>query len=188
MLLNSAGPFSDPEDERDTTREVSVATRIKQGWGRLIKNVILHPIPSYLVFQYTRRRSTIRKTLEKVYLDSSAVTDQLVEDIYRPSCDPGAAKVFASVFKAKRGEPVNILLKKLSCPLLMIWGEGDPWMNTRERGAKFREYYADLTEHYVQAGHCPHDEIPQQVNELMKTWILNVVLPASSGPMTVATP
>ena len=185
MLLNSAGPFSDPNDKTEPNQASSLAARMKQGWGNLIKNVILHPIPSYLVFQYTRRRSTIRKTLEKVYLDSSAVTDQLVEDIYRPSCDPGAAKVFASVFKAKRGEPVNALLQKLRCPLLMIWGEGDPWMNTRERGAKFREYYPSLIEHYVQAGHCPHDEIPHQINMLMKDWILNVVL-APSSDFTVA--
>lgn len=179
VLLNSAGPFSNPDDEAASNQELSVATRIKQSLGKRIKNIILHPIPSFLVFQYTRRRSTIRKTLEKVYLDSSAVTDQLVEDIYRPSCDPGAAKVFASVFKAKRGEPVNALLQKLSCPLLMIWGEGDPWMDTRERGAKFREYYPSLTEHYVQAGHCPHDEIPQQVNTLIKDWIFNGVLVSS---------
>lgn len=174
ILLNSAGPFSDPQAEAADNHHPRLTTRLKQRWGQVIKSVILHPIPSYLIFQYTRRRSTIRKTLEKVYLDSSAVTDQLVDDIYRPSCDPGAAKVFASVFKAKRGEPVNVLLQRLRCPLMLIWGEGDPWMNTRERGANFREYYADLTDHYVNAGHCPHDEIPDQVNRLITNWIANI--------------
>lgn len=171
ILLNSAGPFSDPDDQTVEKSELSLTAKAKQWIGNLIKNVVLQPFPSYLVFQYTRRRSTIRKTLEKVYLDASAVTDQLVEDIYRPSCDPGAAKVFASVFKAKRGEPVNVLLQKMRCPLLLIWGEGDPWMNTRERGAKFHEYYSNVTDYYVQAGHCPHDEIPNHVNELMRDWI-----------------
>lgn len=185
ILLNSAGPFSNPEDAADSNRDQSLTDQMKKSLGRLIKNMILHPIPSYLVFQYTRRRSTIRKTLEKVYLDSSAVTDQLVEDIYRPSCDPGAAKVFASVFKSKRGEPVNVLLQKLGCPLLMIWGEGDPWMNTRDRGAKFREYYPSLTEQYVQAGHCPHDEIPHQINRIMKDWILKIVLSACDETTSV---
>lgn len=172
ILLNSAGPFSDSSDAKNQAEDSpSVMTRIKQAWGTMLKNVLLHPWPSFVLFQYTRRRSTIRKTLEKVYLDASAVTDQLVEDIYRPSCDPGAAKVFASVFKAKKGEPVDVLLQKMSCPLLTIWGEGDPWMNTRERGDRFRNYYPDVTEHYVQAGHCPHDEIPQQVNAIVKQWI-----------------
>jgi pimeloyl-ACP methyl ester carboxylesterase len=160
ILLNSAGPFTGTE----SNRQPNLAQK-------LVRSILLQPWASYLLFQYTRQPKTIRKTLEKVYLDRSAVTDQLVEDIRRPSLDTGAAKVFASVFKSPRGENVDILLQKLSCPLLMLWGEGDPWMNTRERGAKFRQYYPSLTEYYLQAGHCPHDEIPEQVNQLISDWV-----------------
>jgi len=60
----------------------------------------------------------IRQTLEKVYIDK-AITDQLVEEIYRPSCDPGAAEVFAQCLaplaKNRSAETVNM-------PLLMLWG------------------------------------------------------------------
>jgi pimeloyl-ACP methyl ester carboxylesterase len=44
-------------------------------------------------------------------------------------------------------------------------------MNTRERGAKFRQYYPSLTEYYLTAGHCPHDEIPTEVNRLISDWV-----------------
>lgn len=166
ILLNSAGPFTEAliPQKPDTWQ-----TRINQ----LIRSILLQPWASYLLFQYARQRSLIRKTLQKVYLEQSAVTDQLVEEIYRPSCDKGAARVFASVFKTPQGEKVDVLLKQLSCPLLLLWGEGDPWINARERGAKFRQYYPDLTEYYLRAGHCPHDEIPEQVNELIRSWILD---------------
>ena len=160
ILLNSAGPFSDTE----SNRQPNLAQK-------LLRSVLLQPWASYLLFLYTRQPKTIRKTLEKVYLDRSAITEQLIEDIRRPSLDAGAAKVFASVFKSPRGENVDILLQKLSCPLLMLWGEGDPWMNTRERGAKFRQYYPSLTEYYLTAGHCPHDEIPTEVNRLISDWM-----------------
>lgn len=160
ILLNSAGPFSDTESNR--------SPNLAQ---KLVRSILLQPWASYLLFLYTRQPKTIRKTLEKVYLDRSAVTDQLIEDIRRPSLDAGAAKVFAAVFKSPRGENVDILLEKLSCPLLMLWGEGDPWMKTRERGAKFRQYYPSLTEYYLSAGHCPHDEIPTQVNQLISDWV-----------------
>jgi pimeloyl-ACP methyl ester carboxylesterase len=112
--------------------------------------------------------------LQKVYLDQNAVTDRLVEEIYRPSCAPGAAKVFASVFKTPQGEKVDILLKQLKLPLLMLWGEADPWMNSQERSAKFRQHYPQLTEHFLRAGHCPHDEVPAPVNQLIRQWILSV--------------
>lgn len=163
VLLNSAGPFSEAE--------AVTPSPLKQMWGQLMRSMLLQPLPSYLLFQYVRRRSIIRKTLEKVYLDPSAITDQLVEEIYRPSCDPGAAQVFASIFKSPRGETVDALLNRMDCHLLMLWGDGDPWINARDRGALFRRHYPSLTEHYLQAGHCPHDEVPDQVNSLIQAWM-----------------
>ncbi len=47
-------------------------------------------------------------------------------------------------------------------------------MNAKERGAKFRQYYPQLTEHYLQAGHCPHDEVPEQVNTIISEWVLDI--------------
>jgi pimeloyl-ACP methyl ester carboxylesterase len=164
ILLNSAGPFSDTKTAPKNPFQEAIAT--------LIRSILLQPLGSYLLFQYVQQPGTIRKTLEKVYLDKSAVTDRLVEEIRRPALDPGAAKVFASVFKTNQGEKVDVLLQKLRCPLLLLWGEADPWMNSKERSAKFRQYSPNLTEYYLTAGHCPHDEIPEQVNNLIKTWIL----------------
>lgn len=162
ILINSAGPFSQ-----------SLPEKAPSFWQKTTRSLLLSPWVSYGIFQFVRRRRAIRKTLEKVYLDRSAVTEQLVEDIYRPSCDRGAVKVFASVFKSPKGETVDTLLTKCRSPLLTIWGEGDPWMKTRERGENFRKYYPNLQEHYLKAGHCPHDEVPEQVNALITDWVLS---------------
>jgi pimeloyl-ACP methyl ester carboxylesterase len=170
VLLNSAGPFT-------SDRPAAEPSVWRKGLKKAIQSVLLQDWVSFLLFQQTRRRSVIRKTLEKVYLDKSAVTDRLVEDIYRPSCDAGAAKVFASVFKSPQGEKIDVLLSRLTCPLLMLWGEADPWMNARERGAKFKQYYPQLTEYYLKAGHCPHDEVPEQVNSAIRSWVLSAVAP-----------
>jgi pimeloyl-ACP methyl ester carboxylesterase len=166
ILLNSAGPFTEtepapPPPAWKKTASGSLRWLFQQNWA------------SDAVFQWTRRRSTIRKTLKKVYLNPETVTEQLVEDIYRPSCSPGAAQVFASVFKTRSGEKVDVLLSQLSCPLLLVWGEADPWINCRDRSAKFRQYYPKLSEHFLKAGHCPHDEVPEIVNDLIKTWVLS---------------
>ncbi|PSF37738.1 alpha/beta hydrolase [Aphanothece hegewaldii CCALA 016] len=163
ILLNSAGPFT----EAQTRKKPSLIQNF-------IRYILLQTWASFFLFQFVRNRSNIRKTLAKVYVDQSAITDQLVEDIYRPSCDPGAAQVFAAVFKNPHGEKVDVLLKQMQCPLLMLWGEGDPWMKAKERGVKYREHYPNLTEYYLNAGHCPHDEIPEQVNQLIKNWILGL--------------
>ncbi|MFO8041021.1 MAG: alpha/beta fold hydrolase [Sodalinema sp.] len=162
VLLNSAGPFSDTQPRQPSR------------FSRMLRRFALQDWVAFLIFQNTRRRSVIRKTLEKVYVDKSAVTDRLVEEIYRPSCDRGAAKVFASVFKTPRGATVDELLSQLNKPLLMVWGEGDPWMNSKDRSAKFRQYYPNLSEQFLNAGHCPHDEVPDQVNAHLKSWVLEL--------------
>jgi pimeloyl-ACP methyl ester carboxylesterase len=168
VLLNSAGPFTD-------SQPIATSSPIQTWIGQSIRSLLLQPWASFLLFQYLRRRSVIRKTLEKVYLDRSAITDQLVEDIYRPSCDRGAAQVFAAVFKSRQGSKVDELLNRMSCPLLMLWGEGDPWMNAQTRAAQFRQYYPNLTEHFLPAGHCPHDEVPEQVTTLLHNWVLSTL-------------
>ena len=167
ILLNSAGPFT------DTTAQSESESNSNWG-GKLMRSLLLQPWASFLLFQYVRRRSVIRKTLNKVYFDRSAVTDELIEDIYRPSCDVGAVEVFNAVFKTPQGEKVDVLLSQMQCPLLLLWGEKDPWINARDRGRKFREYYPQLTEYYLVAGHCPHDEIPEEVNKLIADWFLSI--------------
>ncbi len=166
ILLNSAGPFGDTQKAQKNKKNNQLQ--------KAIRSLLLHPWISYLLFQYMRRPRNIRKTLKKVYYNQDAVTEKLVKDIYRPSCDVGAAQVFASVFKTPQGETVDNLLQQLPHPLLMLWGEKDPWMNTQQRGEKYRQYYPNLTEYYLEAGHCPHDEIPDEVNSLIANWVLSL--------------
>jgi pimeloyl-ACP methyl ester carboxylesterase len=47
-------------------------------------------------------------------------------------------------------------------------------MDAKERSQKFRLYYPELTEHFLKAGHCPHDEVPNQVNPLLRDWVLSI--------------
>ncbi|MCA6573274.1 MAG: alpha/beta fold hydrolase [Pseudanabaena sp. M57BS1SP1A06MG] len=167
VLLNSAGPFTDT-----SPLGAQKVNPVQKAISKTLQGVLRQPWANQLLFAFVRQKSRIRSTLQKVYLDQSAVTDQLVEEIYRPSCDEGAAQVFASVFSTPQGKKVDQLLTSMTCPLLVIWGEGDPWMNSRVRGAKFREFYPSLTEHYINAGHCPHDECPEIVDGLIRDYFL----------------
>ena len=174
-MLNGVGSFSEQQAEKSEPNPFQKAV------GELIKTVILSPFPSWMIFQFVRNRSYIRKTLEQVYVNKAEVTDQLVEDVYRPATDPEAAAAFAALFKAERGEYVDKLLAQMSCPLLLIWGDADPWMDTYSRSALFQQHYDKLEEHHINAGHCPHDDAPAEVDVLLKNWVLKTVVgePAS---------
>ena len=179
VLLNSAGPFSQdqPTAEPEALQpeiEPPLNEKLQKLFGDFVKSIFKLPLAQFILFQYIRQPWVIRQTLEKVYLDKSAITDQLIEEIRRPSGDKGAFDVFCSVFSTPQGEKVDVLLQQLTCPLLLLWGEADPWMNAKERSEKFRQYYPQLTEYYLKAGHCPHDEVPKELNDLLKDWVLEL--------------
>jgi len=173
-MLNGVGSFS----EQQTTEEPNP---FQQTIGNLVRTVVLSPFPSWVIFQFVRQKSYIRKTLEQVYVNKAEVTDQLVEDVYRPATDPEAPAAFAALFKAERGEYVDVLLDKMTCPLLLIWGDADPWMNTYARGELFQQHYSNLEEHHINAGHCPHDDAPAEVDALLRNWVLKTVVGESAS-------
>ena len=164
VLLNAAGPFS--EEQRDPV-----------GWGAIARRsvgtaLLRSPVLQRLLFENLRRPATIRRTLRQVYVDQRHVDEALVESIRRPSLDPGAFGVFRTVFDIPRGEPLDRLLAQLTAPLLLIWGLRDPWINGERRRQAFQRHApARTAEHLLEAGHCPHDEVPEQVNAALLQWL-----------------
>jgi len=130
-----------------------------------------------LVYNQVRRRQNIRRSLQQVYRDRSAVTEELVEMIYAPAARPTAQPVFASILTAPAGPQPSQLLSTITQPLLVIWGEDDPW--TPIQGAAIYRQLSQngdrnppVTFHSIaNTGHCPHDERPELVNPLLLDWL-----------------
>jgi pimeloyl-ACP methyl ester carboxylesterase len=130
-----------------------------------------------VVFNQVRRKGRIRSSLQQVYRNREAITDELVEMIYTPACKPTAQKVFASIVTAPPGPKPTDLLPHIHQPLLVLWGENDPW--TPIKGADIYKRLADdpshpgaITFHSISnTGHCPHDERPEIVNPLLLSWL-----------------
>ncbi len=166
VLLNAAGYFS---DERSAPKGLMGKLRRTVGGG-----LLRDPLVQRLIFENLRQPSTIRRTLNQVYIDRTNVDEELVEAIRRPSLDQGAFRVFRSVFDTRgpQGQPLDELFADLSAPLLLLWGKRDPWMNAEGKRASFlRHAPSDTTEVLLDAGHCPHDEIPDQVNSALLSWL-----------------
>ncbi len=162
-LLNAAGPFSDEQAE-------------PKGWGAIARRTIgaallRSPLLQRLLFENLRRPATIRRTLNQVYIDRTNVNEELVEAIRCPSLDPGAFGVFRTVFDIPRGQPLDELFAALGSPLLLLWGIRDPWINAAGRRAAFQRHAPTATEVVLDAGHCPHDEVPDQVNAALLEWL-----------------
>ncbi|MBD2361396.1 alpha/beta fold hydrolase [Anabaena minutissima FACHB-250] len=165
VLINSAGGLSHrPHELNPPLRFVMSA----------FNRVVRSPITGKFVFNRIRQKSQIRRTLYQVYRDRTAVTDELVDLLYTPSCDPGAQQVFASILTAPPGPTPEELLPKIERPLLVIWGADDPW--TPITGVKIYETALangkDIKIVPIPgAGHCPHDEVPDVVNTQIVDWL-----------------
>lgn len=165
ILINCAGGLS------HRPHELNPPLRLVMGaFNKLVRS----KITGRLVFNRIRQKSQIRRSLLQVYRNSDAVTDELVDLLYAPACDPGAQEVFAAILTAPPGPTPAELLPKVKVPLLVIWGEADPW--TPINGAKiFQELSQKGQPVEVKlipnAGHCPHDEVPDVVNSLIITWL-----------------
>ena len=166
ILLNAAGYFS----EEKLVKKNMLQTSIETVAGIFLKNIVLQR----LIFENMRKPSTIKKTLNQVYINKKNVDDYLVESIRNPSLDVGAFNVFRSVFNPSgpQGEPLDELFKKLTSPLLLIWGSKDPWMNTPKKRGLYEKFTPKNTKEVIlEAGHCPHDEVPELVNQHILDWV-----------------
>lgn len=167
ILINCAGPFSDDQTSSSASGWRTQLATLQQ---QILKLPFVIQVFSFALFSYIRQRSMIRKILLQVYKDPTAVTDRLIEEIYLPSCDPGAVGVFAAVFKSPPGRKLDQLLEQLTQPLLLLWGTADPWMPAR-KAQQIQSYYPAAEIVLVDAGHCPHDECPRQVNQALDRWM-----------------
>jgi pimeloyl-ACP methyl ester carboxylesterase len=133
------------------------------------------------LFYWLRRPQVVRPWARIAYANAQAVDDQLVEILTTPAQDRGAAQAFAKIIKAMTspgfGPKVKQVFPELKIPLLLLWGQQDR-MVPPMLGRKFAGYnpLVKLIE-LEHAGHCPHDEQPEQVNALILDWLTQVVIP-----------
>lgn len=174
VLLNSAGQFGDPskppkaEDEEESAVTRLIVRPLKEAFQRVVLGFL---------FWQAKQPARVEKVLKSVYINPSNVDDYLVESITAPAADPNAGEVYyrlMSRFMANQSRyTLDRLLTKLSCPLLLLWGDLDPWVGPA-KAARIKEFYTNTTVVNLQAGHCPHDEAPEQVNKALLEWLASL--------------
>lgn len=165
VLINCAGGLNHRPEELNLPLRLVMGT-----FAKLVRSPAIGPF----LFNNIRQKHRIRNTLRQVYRNPEAITDELVELLHAPSCDPGAQQVFASIITAPPGPQPSELLPKVDRPLLVLWGADDPWTPIsgskiyQELAAKGRDVkFVSIPN----TGHCPHDERPDAVNNLILDWL-----------------
>ncbi|THG22662.1 hypothetical protein TEA_011529 [Camellia sinensis var. sinensis] len=120
---------------------------------------------------------SVRSILCQCYHDTSQVTDELVEAILLPGLEPGAADVFLEFICYSGGPLPEELLPQVKCPVLIAWGDKDPW-EPIELGRAYDKF--DSVEDFIvlpNVGHCPQDEAPHLVNPIVESFVARHATP-----------
>ncbi|MEP0855792.1 alpha/beta fold hydrolase [Trichocoleus sp. DQ-U1] len=139
-----------------------------------VKGVVASPVILQNVFYLVRRPSFVRKWAAIAYANPNAVTDELVDILAGPAQDRGSAAAFGAILKAmtsaKFSPSVKTLLPTLNTPMLLIWGRQDKMIPFSVL-ARFRDINPKLQLVELDTGHCPHDECPDEVNQIILNWL-----------------
>ncbi|XP_019430627.1 PREDICTED: pheophytinase, chloroplastic [Lupinus angustifolius] len=122
-------------------------------------------------FKAVATKESVRNILSQCYHDTSKVTDELVQVILSPGLEPGAAEVFLEFICYSGGPLPEDLLPLVKCPVLIGWGDKDPW-EPIEMGRNYSNF--DSVEDFIvlpNVGHCPQDEAPHLVNPLVESFV-----------------
>ena len=143
-----------------------------------MENLFASPLLIKNLIKIVRRPNIIRKWAGVAYPRQEAVTDELVEILSSPAYDEGSGQTLfrlsRSVRKASFAKSVRDLLPQLNLPILLIWGLQDKMIPPKQAQAIASLNPRLKLIELEKAGHCPHDEYPEQFNSLLLDWLKSI--------------
>ena len=142
-------------------------------WIRpLLKTMVRQRWLSTALFRNAARPGVIGSVLKQAYPSGANINEELIDLLFQPTQRGGAAEAFRGFINLFDDYLAPQLMEELTVPVDLIWGDKDPWEPIAEarRWAQTLNCIRSL-EVIPGAGHCPHDEAPDQVNPVLQRLI-----------------
>ena len=135
----------------------------------VIKTIVRQRLLSSNIFKTAANPTFITKILKVAYPSGNNVNQELINILFKPTQGKGAPEAFRGFINLFDDYLAPDLLKDLQNPVHLIWGEKDPWEPVNEAKLWFKNYECVKSMELIpEAGHCPHDEMPEKVNPILK--------------------
>ncbi|MCB4406974.1 alpha/beta fold hydrolase [Synechococcus sp. MU1642] len=142
-------------------------------WIRpLLKTMVRQRWLSTALFRNAARPGVIRSVLKQAYPSGANIDEPLVELLFQPTQRDGAPEAFRGFINLFDDYLAPQLMEELNLPVDLIWGKQDPWEPIAE-AERWEQTLSCVRSLAVieKAGHCPHDEAPDQVNPVLQRLI-----------------
>ncbi len=138
----------------------------------VIKTLVSKRIISNTLFERAANPLVIKQILKKAYPSGKNIDEELIELLYKPSQRKNSKEAFRGFINLFNDYLATDLFDKVSSPIQLIWGEKDPW-ESLEEAKSWKNKYNNIKRLDIikNAGHCPHDENPEETNSLICKFI-----------------
>ena len=138
----------------------------------ILKTLVRQRIISNTLFERASNPEVIRKILQKAYPSGKNLDKELIEILYSPSQRKNSREAFRGFINIFDDYLATDFFNKINAPIQLIWGEKDPWESLDE-AKEWRNKFKNIKRLDVikGAGHCPHDENPEETNYLVSQFI-----------------
>mgnify|MGYP001359865701 CR=1 FL=1 len=138
----------------------------------VLKTVVRQRIISNTLFTRAANPKVIKKILEQAYPSGKNIDEELIEILYQPAKRENSKEAFRGFINLFDDYLATDLFDKVNIPIQLIWGEKDPWESLSE-AKSWKENFSNINRLDVikGAGHCPHDEEPEETNRLIYEFI-----------------
>ena len=134
----------------------------------VLKTLVRQKIISNTLFTRAANPKVIKKILEQAYPTGKNIDQELIDILYQPSRRTNSKEAFRGFINLFDDYLATDLFDKLNVPIQLIWGEKDPWESLRE-AEEWKKNFSNIKRLDIieGAGHCPHDEEPEETNKLI---------------------
>ncbi len=134
----------------------------------VIKTLVRQRFLSKTLFKNAANPTFIEKILKIAYPSGNNINEELIDILFKPTQREGAPEAFRGFINLFDDYLAPDLLKDLGIPVYLIWGEKDPWEPIQEAQRWADSFQCIKSLNVIpDAGHCPHDEKPEEVNSIL---------------------
>ena len=134
----------------------------------VIKTFVRQRLLSSNIFNIAAKPKFITKILKVAYPSGNNLDQELIDTLFEPTQSTGAPEAFRGFINLFDDYLAPNLLKEMNTSVHLIWGEKDPWEPVKEAQKWFKTFECIKSLDVISdAGHCPHDEMPEKVNPIL---------------------
>ena len=145
-----------------------------------IKRIVLNPPFLHTLFRIVSQPKVARKWAKIAYANPDRVTDDLLDLFLTPAQEKEAPAAFVKIMQGMTSSNfspnIRKLLPELQIPMLLLWGCEDRMIPPGTAAVLVKLNPRLELVNLEAAGHCAHDEVPDIVNQKIRTWLDSLVV------------